>query len=69
VTTLGMTDVATASLVQVPSVRLISLIIIEKFHRFEDDMLISLSLWLVAAAVGSAVLVAAVRRHQRMTKT
>jgi ABC-type Fe3+ transport system permease subunit len=56
VAAMSLADVAAASLLQVPSVGPISLILIEKFHRFEDGMLISLSLWLVAGAVPAAVL-------------
>ncbi|HEY3244485.1 MAG TPA: hypothetical protein VGM03_14160, partial [Phycisphaerae bacterium] len=62
VAALSLADVATASMVQVPSVQLISLILIDKYHRFEDGMLISLSLWLVAAALPAAILLAVARR-------
>jgi ABC-type Fe3+ transport system permease subunit len=52
----SLADVAIGSLLQVPSIGLISLKLIEKFHRFEDGMLASLSLWLAAGAVPAAVL-------------
>lgn len=50
VTTLSLSDVAACSLVRVPGYTPVAHVIIEKFHRFEDDMLISLSLILVGAA-------------------
>ena len=56
VAAMSLAETAAAALLQVPGVGPISLILIEKFHRFEDGMLISLSLWLVAAAVPAAVL-------------
>jgi ABC-type Fe3+ transport system permease subunit len=48
-------DVSATSLVQVPSVRLVGHVIIEKYHRFEDGMLVSLSLWIVVGAWGAAL--------------
>lgn len=56
VAVLALAEIATASLVRVPSVGLISLILIEKFHRLEDGMLAALSLWLVIPALAAAVL-------------
>ncbi|MCH7994802.1 MAG: hypothetical protein IIB57_10220 [Planctomycetes bacterium] len=56
VAVLALAEIATASLVRVPSVGLISLILIEKFHRLEDGMLAALSLWLVIPAVAAALL-------------
>jgi len=44
---LSIGDVAGATLVRVPDYSPLSLVIIEKFHRFEDGMLISLSMFLV----------------------
>ncbi|MCH7720828.1 MAG: hypothetical protein IH988_07535 [Planctomycetes bacterium] len=56
VAVLALAEIATASLVRVPSVGLISLILIEKFHRLEDGMLAALSFWLVIPAVAAALL-------------
>ena len=56
VAALSIADAATCALVRIPSFGPISLILIEKFHRFEDGMLISLSLWLVAAGLPAVVL-------------
>jgi ABC-type spermidine/putrescine transport system permease subunit II len=64
VAALSLSDIATASLVQVPSLPLISLILLDKYHRFEDGMLICLSLWLVAAALPGAILLAVTRSAQ-----
>ena len=56
VSALSLADVAIAGLLQVPSIGLVSLKLIEKFHRFEDGMLVSLSLWLIAGAIPAALL-------------
>lgn len=62
---MSVADVATSSLVRVPAFSPIAHVLIEKFHRFEDGMLISLSLWLVAATIPPALLllVALARRR------
>jgi len=65
VAALSLADLAVASLVQVPSVGLVSLKLIESFHRFEDGMLVSLSLWLVAAAAPAALLAWVALRARR----
>jgi len=44
---LSMSEVASSTLVRIPQINLVAHIIIEKFHRLEDGMLISLSLSLV----------------------
>lgn len=51
VTALSIGEVATTSMLRVPDFSPISLVIIEKFHRFEDGMLISLSLFLVITSL------------------
>jgi len=62
VVALAMGDVAASTLVRVPGYNPIAHVIIEKFHRFEDGMLISLSLMLVGiAALGSAVIARSLR--------
>jgi ABC-type Fe3+ transport system permease subunit len=53
---LSIADVAASSLVRVPTFSPIAHLVIEKFHRFEDGMLISLSLCLVSAAIPAALL-------------
>jgi ABC-type Fe3+ transport system permease subunit len=60
---LSLAEVASTSMVRVPAFSPISQVIIEKFHRFEDDMLISLSFVLIAASVLGAVLVARAGRR------
>ncbi len=65
----SLADVAVSSLLQVPSIAPISLKLIEKFHRFEDGMLVALSLWLVAGAIPAVVLSwAALRVRGRMSE-
>ena len=56
VTALSLSELPTSTLVRVPTLGLIAQTLMEKFHRFEDGMLISLSLWLVMAAIPAAVL-------------
>ena len=56
VAVMAVADVAASSPVRVPGFSPIAHVIIEKFHRFEDGMLISLSLWLIAAAIPCVVL-------------
>lgn len=56
VTGMSMSDVAVGTLLVVPGVGPISAILLEKFHRLEDDMLVALSLWMVAAALPAALL-------------
>jgi len=41
---LSLAEVATVSLVQVPGIAPVSMLIVEKFHRFEDGFLVTLSL-------------------------
>ena len=55
---LSVADVATSSLVRIPAFNPIAHVVIEKFHRFEDGMLISLSLCLVSVAIPPALLLA-----------
>ncbi len=64
-TVLSVADVAASTLVRVPSFGPIAHVIIEKFHRFEDSMMISLSLILVAAGViGGCGILWVVRRNR-----
>jgi hypothetical protein len=51
-------------MLRVPAFNPVAHIVIEKFHRFEDGMLISLSLCLVSVAIPTALLLAwALRRR------
>ncbi len=58
VTALAVGDLATSSLVRVPDFNPIAHVIIEKFHRREDDMLVCLSLGLIALSLPPACLAA-----------
>ena len=62
---MAMADVATTEMVAVPTAPMIARILIEKFHRFETGMLVSLSLWLVASAVPGAILVFVALKRRR----
>jgi ABC-type spermidine/putrescine transport system permease subunit II len=64
-TALNLSEAAATSLVRVPSVNSIALILIEKFHRFEDEMLIALSLIMAAAAAPAVWLAARAARSWR----
>ena len=55
---LSLGETEASAMVRVPSFSPISHVLIEKFHRFEYGMLVSLSLWLVAAAIVPAGLLA-----------
>lgn len=55
---LSIGDVATVTPVRVPYYQPIASLIIDKFHQFQDEMLISLSLMIVGVAAISAGLVA-----------
>ncbi len=66
VAALSVSDAAASSLVRVPDFSPVAHVIIEKFHRFEDGMLISLSLWLVVVTWPCAgLLILALRRWNR----
>lgn len=56
VASLSLAEVATTSLVRVPGVTPVSLLLVEKFHRFEDDTLVALSLLPMLAALPAAVM-------------
>ncbi|HNQ24835.1 MAG TPA: hypothetical protein PKK06_17275 [Phycisphaerae bacterium] len=67
VAALALGDIATSTLVAIPSVRLVAHVIIEKFHRLEDDMLIALSLWLVCITLPVVAALAGALRRRRLT--
>jgi ABC-type Fe3+ transport system permease subunit len=56
VTCLSLADVSASSLVRIPDFNPIAHVLIEKFHRFEDDILVSLSLVLMLSAAPGAIL-------------
>jgi len=56
VASFSLAEVATTSLVRVPGVTPVSLLLVEKFHRFEDDMLVALSLLPMLAALPAVVM-------------
>lgn len=58
---LAVGDVAASTLVRVPGSNPIALMIIEKFHRLEDGMLVALSLMLVATAIACGAATALAR--------
>ncbi len=58
VAALSVADVATSTMVRVPTFNPIAHVVIEKFHRFEYGMMISLSMLLVSAAMLPALLLA-----------
>lgn len=64
-TALNLSEAAATSLVRVPSVNSIAIILIEKFHRFEDEMLIALSLVMAAAAAPAVWLASRAARSWR----
>jgi ABC-type Fe3+ transport system permease subunit len=66
VAAMAVADLAASKLVRVPDFAPIAHILMEKFHRFEDGMLISLSLWLVAATIPPVLLLMAALRRWRM---
>lgn len=66
---LSISEVPTASMLRPPGLAPISLVIIEKFHRFEDGLMITLSLTLVALGVVSGGLWALLtHRLQKITE-
>jgi len=68
VTILGVAELPVASMVRPPGLSPISLVIIEKFHRYEDGLLIALSLALVVfGTLAAACWVQASYRHQKLT--
>jgi ABC-type Fe3+ transport system permease subunit len=64
VAALSLADLTAIALVRIPSIGTISLTLVEKMHRFEGKMLVSLSLWLVLAAVPAAGALAIALRRQ-----
>ncbi len=65
---LSLSELPTSYLLRVPSLGLIAHVLTDKFHRFEDGMLISLSLWLMLSAVPGVVLLGLVLRRQQLVR-
>jgi len=63
---MAMSDVPVVSLVEVPSLPMVAKIVVEKFHRFETGMLVSLSLWILATAIPGALVAVALTRRRRL---
>ena len=61
----SLAEVAASTLVRVPTFSPIAHVLMEKFHRFETGMLISLSLWLVAFSIPGALFAAALVCRRR----
>ncbi len=64
---LSAAEVPVTSLIRVPSFSPLSLTIIEKFHRFEDGMMVALSLWLIAAGLVAGLIMSLILRRRSMT--
>jgi ABC-type Fe3+ transport system permease subunit len=65
---LSLSEVASSALIQVPAIRLVPHIIIEKFHRQEDEMLVSLSLSTAAVGFCAALLIGRAIRREGVEK-
>jgi ABC-type Fe3+ transport system permease subunit len=64
VAALSLADLSASALVRVPTYNPIAYTVMDKFHRFEDGMMVALSLWLVGAAILPALFLAwALRRR------
>ncbi len=62
---MSLAEVATTSLTRVPMFSPVSLILIEKFHRFEDDILAALCILLLVAAIPGIALLSLAGRWRR----
>jgi ABC-type spermidine/putrescine transport system permease subunit II len=63
-TALSFSDVAVGSIVETPSTPMVGKILIEKYHRFETGMLVSLSLLCVLMTIPGALLIAWLMRRR-----
>ncbi len=64
VVALALSDVAASNLIRVPTFNSLAAVLMEKFHRFEDGMLVSISLALAVAAVPPAIFAAIVVKRR-----
>ena len=64
VVALALSDVAASNLIRVPTFNSLAAVLMEKFHRFEDGMLVSISLVLALAAIPPAVLAALIAKRR-----
>jgi ABC-type Fe3+ transport system permease subunit len=62
-TGMGLTDLATAPQVAPPQFGLLSVILVEKFHRFEEQMLVCISLTMLALPIVAAMLMGFLARR------
>jgi ABC-type spermidine/putrescine transport system permease subunit II len=62
---LSVAELPATTLVRVPDYNPIAHVIIEKFHRFEEEMLVALSLFLVAATIPAVLTSLVVLRLRR----
>jgi ABC-type Fe3+ transport system permease subunit len=62
---MSVSEISAISMTRTPGVGTISLTLIEKFHRFEDEMLVSLSLWLALIPLPAIGLVAWAMKERR----
>ena len=60
---MSMSDVPVLPREEVPSLPMVAKIVVEKFHRFETGMLVSLSLWTAASVLPGALVAFAVLRR------
>ncbi len=58
VAALSMAELPTSAMLRVPGFTPMAHLIVEKFHRFEDGMLVSLSVWLILASLCAALVLA-----------
>ncbi len=58
VAALSMAELPTSALLRVPGFTPVAHLLVEKFHRFEDGMLVSLSVWLILASLCASVVIA-----------
>lgn len=63
---MAIAEVPATSLTRVPGIGSVALRLIEEFHRFQDDMLVALSLWLCAAVLPAAALLTVALYRRRM---
>ncbi len=65
VAALSMSELPTSALLRVPGFTPIAHLLVEKFHRFEDGMLVSLSVWLILASLSAAAIIALAKMSTR----
>ncbi len=61
---LSLSDISVIAMVQVPDPRMLSTLLMEKFHRFETGMLVAISLCMLASILPGAILTSIVLRRR-----